>query len=218
MQKAVPGRLLPVPPHRLSDEGWLAIARISGLPTQARLDVECAISISKISNIELSIDETRRDFATAEKSLTSAQSALARLVVNPRAIAALSSSQKGLRHGENYTPERVRANLLKTTQDIERTINLISAGRKLASAHTKRYIGLEVPELANVCKRFLESAHFKPQVDTPEMLRATLLAECSHIKKVIVDGPEKAEELLRTALEFSQRRALEKANSAENPA
>jgi hypothetical protein len=87
-----------------------------------------------------------------------------------------------------------------------------------ACAHTKRYIGLEVPELANVCKRFLESAHFKPQVDTPEMLRATLLAECSYIKKVIVDGPEKAEELLRTALEFSQRRALEKANSAENPA
>jgi hypothetical protein len=80
-----------------------------------------------------------------------------------------------------------------------------------ACAHTKRYISLGVSALANVCKRFLEGAVFKPGDDTPEQLRSALLAECTYMHNVITGGVEKANEILKKGYEISEKRALSKA-------
>lgn len=130
MQKTVLGRLLAVPTHHLSDESWIGIARISGLPTEARSDVERAVSIYKISNIGSKIDETRRDLANTEKRLRSVQSDLAKLAANPRAIAALSFSGTGDNQCE--APGKARASLAAADKYIAGMIEQISSGRGFA--------------------------------------------------------------------------------------
>jgi hypothetical protein len=123
-------QLLPIPTVSFSDDGWAQIANRSGLPVEARSDVERAASIYKMSDIGSSLDQTRKEIADTEKALRSGRSGLEKLTANQRAIAVLSEARGSTSCSEAKTPlAKARTDLAEAIETIDDIVNYISSGR-----------------------------------------------------------------------------------------
>ena len=121
-------QLLPIPTVSFSDDGWAQIANRSGLPVEARSDVERAASIYKMSDIGSSVDQTRKELADTEKALRSGRSGLEKLTANQRAIAVLSEA-RGSTSCSKTPLVKARTDLAEAIEKIDDIVNYISSGR-----------------------------------------------------------------------------------------
>ena len=125
------GGLLARPTVHISDENWASIVETSGLPPEARSDVERAVSIYDMTDVKLSsIGETRQAFAAVEKHLQSARLAILKLSKNPRAIAAMSLRCREDGRSAVEPPGKARADLNDSAAQIDRIAGLVSEARR----------------------------------------------------------------------------------------
>jgi hypothetical protein len=131
MQDMALNQLLLVPTVLLREEAWARIAQVSGLPVEARSDIERAVSIYKMSDFGSSPAETRQSLADTERALRSVRSDLEKLAADPRAIAAIERSSYSK---ADMPAGTARAGLTETAKRIDRIADLISAGRMTIKA------------------------------------------------------------------------------------